>query len=524
MQIPDQEYLKCNVRIDFDNKTKSYNGVLSISAIKGIIEFCWEPEIIKPFDINICNFEESKIYFMLQQINTIQFFDDDNYALVVRFGLSSTSTFTRFLFDKDESELFRDVISKFEEAQLVQKHMKYKNIWKVLVSTKKVFLIPESILSLKHVQLLYSHRKVQKKLLKLSKRNNNKERFKFEQLIFDEKGRLMNFQEAKQLISNYGIENDSVRRIIWPYLFSVYNPEMTNEDKKHTDEYNYKRYCNYRKQCNLMTKQQKEQFKVKYSVIENDSVRTEKGNKLFKEDENGVQTYIRILFAFVLFDRDTDYTQGMGDYLAVLMILFIKEYINKDKVIFYDDSVKSITEAESFIFWNFVGLLRLTQNDLLFRDILNNQEFLTERTFEIASSIHPVLHNWFDTYNFSKLVFIYRSFLLLFKRDFDHEFVMRLWDIIFTCEKPKIFPRFFAAAMVIETFPAVTASDDLGSLIENYEKSIKYLSQDSLLDIAFYLYDKYKHETNSKYLFMEISKEAPDNFVSKYFKFSFNIE
>ena len=101
---------------------------------------------------------------------------------------------------------------------------------------------------------------------------------------------------------------------------------------------------------------------------------------------------------------------------------------------------------------------------------------------------------------------------------------MRLWDIIFTCEKPKIFPRFFAAAMVIETFPAVTASDDLGSLIENYEKSIKYLSQDSLLDIAFYLYDKYKHETNSKYLFMEISKEAPDNFVSKYFKFSFNIE
>lgn len=72
--------------------------------------------------------------------------------------------------------------------------------------------------------------------------------------------------------------------------------------------------------------------------------------------------------------------------------------------------------------------------------------------------------------------------------------------------------------MVLETFPAVSNADDLGTLIENFEKSLPSLVHDTLIDITFYLYNRCKNDASNKYLFMEIHKDDPENFVPKYFK------
>ncbi|KAH0795544.1 TBC domain containing protein [Histomonas meleagridis] len=224
--------------------------------------------------------------------------------------------------------------------------------------------------------------------------------------------------------------------------------------------------------------------------------------------------------AYILYNPNIGYTQGMGDYISTLMILYIKEF-NGDMAVFYDGRTIPIEKAESFIFWNFVYLLRSNQLDIQFKNMQSSQRFNAGRSFEIAASIHPVMQHWISSRKLDGLFFIYKSILLTFKRDYPIEFVKRIWDSVFSCDKA-VFPRFFTAAVLFEIFPSIAIVEfgDLGDVISSYENCLKNIDQNELIEIAMFLYEKGTNDVNNeKYWCMKLNtKHSVENFKPRYFE------
>lgn len=60
--------------------------------------------------------------------------------------------------------------------------------------------------------------------------NNNLTKKEFLQMLDSSNGRLLNEQLFRQRIYDTGCEQ-SIRKIVWCYLFRIFNQTMTNEDK-----------------------------------------------------------------------------------------------------------------------------------------------------------------------------------------------------------------------------------------------------------------------------------------------------
>ena len=154
--------------------------------------------------------------------------------------------------------------------------------------------------------------------------------------------------------------------------------------------------------------------------------------------------------------------RSLFDIVSPLIVIYIKKW-NDDRVVLYDDSEVSATEAEAFIFWNFVFLMRMTQQNRIFASLRENQTFVLERSSNLASAVHPPLQKLLENTDLKGLEFLFRQMLLLFKRDFRLPDVLRLWDSILTFPPPFVFPRLVAAAILVLLFPRFLTQTD-GSL------------------------------------------------------------
>lgn len=112
-----------------------------------------------------------------------------------------------------------------------------------------------------------------------------------------------------------------------------------------------------------------------------------------------------------------------------------------------------MNEAECFIFWSFVNFMEITQQDRIFAELEKNQSFILKRAKIIATSIHIPLKVLIEEDNFRFASLLFRPILLLFKREFKYEHVLRLWDSILTSETPYLFIRFFTSAILILLYP-----------------------------------------------------------------------
>ena len=76
--------------------------------------------------------------------------------------------------------------------------------------------------------------------------------------------------------------------------------------------------------------------------------------------------------------------------------------------------------------------------------------------------------------------------MLLFKRDFKIDDLLRLWDSIFTCETPHLFPRFVCAAMLILVYPKLVAHTNgtLGAVMNAFDGTMEKIDVSSVLQIS----------------------------------------
>lgn len=336
----------------------------------------------------------------------------------------------------------------------------------------------------------------------------------------------IDFSEIKKMIFQNGIAPES-RPFIWPMLFGVlpYSKDtnlIKNHLRKITDE-----YLNIITQYEQFTDEQKTSSAFVLDtqrIITNDVRRNDRQEDAFKSDDSPNLLLLKnVLLAYAVFNRDTGYVQGMNDLVSPLILIFIKEWDQDGKALFHDGTLKTREEAEAFIFWSFVGMMELTQQERLFTDLAKHQEFVLKRIAKIATTVHQPLQNLLkQSAELNTLSFLFKPVILLFKRAFKQLDLYRLWDSLFTADSPSCFSRFVAAAALILLFPKllIHTNQTLGEVMSFADLFIGEVEITSVINLASILM---KQMPRGSPLYDFVNEPVPDrddyrHYTPKYFK------
>lgn len=379
-------------------------------------------------------------------------------------------------------------------------------------------------------------------------------------------GGYYDMKEVKKQIFLRGLSNEA-RPYVWPILLGSI-PLSTN--KKLISNHLEKKLIEYKRikrRIYLHTN-----FQVAHSadlrdikrIIYFDVMRNDRQLEAFSDDNPNLGLLATILTCYSIYNRDSGYCQGMTDLVSPLILIYIKgwtepeknynpnkntddkisqdpndvivncdgeeaenlagkDYSNGSKAIFYDGSIKNYEEAESFIFWNFVDLMNATQHYRLFSLLDVGKQFILERSAAIATSVHKPLKALLDKNELTGLDFLFRPILLLFKREFKLEDLLRVWDSMLSSDAPYCFPRFIAASLLIIIYPKflLHTNGSLGEVMAVLDGSMEKVEVNSVLQIAASLIDKVQEpfeKHNFIYEALPFSQKLC-GYIPKYMKF-----
>lgn len=386
--------------------------------------------------------------------------------------LTDSSRLPWFTFDKKydaivvhmfEFLVYKKILSSPQKSGVSR--LKYQVQGKTNNTDIDVFgYVPNSQLDPKNLVLIAQHNKILKSL------NYNPSIFPPPQVTrkeFDEYMKELEINTAFSEIANRGLAEEA-RPYVWPIILGLYQNEKEKEQslKQKLDE-----YLIYKKQWNLLTQEQIDNSRPLMDIIqvsENDVRRNDRNLPQFKEDDSPNLALLRVVLrVYSMYNRNCGYVQGMADIVTPLILLFIKSWKNDNKTaIFFDESERTMEEAESFIFWSFASVMNITQQDRVFGDLEHTKNFVIEKAATLAKILHPPLRNIIgESKEINDMIFLFSPYILLFKRDFKLPDVYRVWDTIFTCSCPYLFARYILTAVLLLIFPKMLIKTD-GALWE----------------------------------------------------------
>lgn len=470
------------------DENKKNPGVFSLMNNNKTYFFEWVPKSLNDSSKLLERNIPKKVTCSINQITKIICVEHSLFAITLEFILYTNSKFPKFYFHQHSYIFVFHLLELLEHKKLIVRSKNNNKEYIVNIPFEQMNEIDnKNLLSPDEIVAIAEHNKILKALgykSNITKQNP---------VIMDD-FHGYDFSQIKRLIFQEGIKSD-VRPYLWSLLFGVV--PFSNDKKLIDDHFKaiQNQYVNIKKQFQLLTKSQHKSTSLIdiLRIIDNDVKRNDRKFEAFQDDDSPNLLILKnVLLAYLIYNRDVGYVQGLNDLISLLILLFIKNH-NAGKVIFYDNSIKTILEAETFIFWNFVGLMEVTQHERLFTDLANNQKFVLQRTAVIATTYHPPLKKLLASPELSELSFLFRPFLLLFKRAFKVDDLFRLWDAIFTSNSPQCFIRFVGAAILIIIFPKLLIQTDqsLGEVMLFADCFMEKVSIDSVLNLAAILMNKF---------------------------------
>ena len=337
--------------------------------------------------------------------------------------------------------------------------------------------------------------------------------------------RSLAFSQVKTEVFGRGLSEEA-RPWFWAKLLRLVpdseDPDVISEYQKAM----FEKYCRIHEQFQLLTDYQKEHGKGVqdiFKVIDYDVKRNDRNLSEFADDDSPNLAVLRnVLITYALYNKDTGFVQGMGDLTSPMILVFIKSWQDDEHALFFDGTVKTMQETEAYIFWAFVGLMEVTQHERMFTDMNEQQKFVCARISAITRTVHPPLEELINSTELQELPFMFRPLLLMFKRDFKTNDLLRLWDSMLTYAHPFVFPRFVGAALLILIYPKflMHTNGSLGSAMTTLEASMERQDVWTVLQLTTKLLAKLDKRDNDLNRF--IAEELPDfgedrSFRSKYF-------
>ncbi|XP_057856368.1 uncharacterized protein LOC131065754 isoform X2 [Cryptomeria japonica] len=230
--------------------------------------------------------------------------------------------------------------------------------------------------------------------------------------FLDFEGRVVDPKALKKRIFYGGIEHN-LRQEVWKFLLDYYQFDSTYAEREYLVSTKKEEYQILKSQWQSVSVSQAKRFskfRERKSRIEKDVVRTDRSLPYYDGDDNPNLDRLRdILLTYSFYNFDLGYCQGMSDLLSPIL------YIMED-------------ESESF--WCFVALMeRLGANFDRDQNGMHSQLLALRKLVE---HLDAPLHNYFKQADCLNYFFCFRWILIQFKREFEYEKVMRLWEVLWT--------------------------------------------------------------------------------------------
>jgi hypothetical protein len=230
--------------------------------------------------------------------------------------------------------------------------------------------------------------------------------------FLDPEGRVMDSNALRKRIFYGGIDHE-LRKEAWAILLGYYAYDSTYAEREYLMSTKKSEYETIKSQGQSISPEQAKRFtkfRERKSLIEKDVVRTDRSLPFYDGDDNPNVDLMRdILLTYSFYNFDLGYCQGMSDLLSPIL------YVMKD-------------ESESF--WCFVALMeRLGPNFNRDQNGMHSQLFALSKLVELLDS---PLNNYFKQNECLNYFFCFRWVLIQFKREFDYDKTMRMWEVLWT--------------------------------------------------------------------------------------------
>ncbi|XP_057967405.1 uncharacterized protein LOC131157348 [Malania oleifera] len=230
--------------------------------------------------------------------------------------------------------------------------------------------------------------------------------------FFDFEGRVVDSKALRKRIFYGGVEH-SLRKEAWTFLLEYHAFDSTYAEREDLASLKKREYGTIKHQWQSISPEQAKRFtkfRERKGLIEKDVVRTDRSLSFYDGDDNPNVNLLRdILLTYSFYNFDLGYCQGMSDLLSPIL------FVMKD-------------ESESF--WCFVALMeRLGPNFNRDQNGMHSQLFALSKLVELSDS---PLHNYFKQNDCLNYFFCFRWILIQFKREFEYEKTMRLWEVLWT--------------------------------------------------------------------------------------------
>ncbi|XP_074568603.1 uncharacterized protein LOC141825109 [Curcuma longa] len=230
--------------------------------------------------------------------------------------------------------------------------------------------------------------------------------------FFDFEGRIIDSKALKERIFYGGVEHN-LRKEVWKFLLGYNEYDSTYAEREYLASEKKSEYEMLKSQWQSISAAQAKRFskfRERKGLINKDVVRTDRSVAYFEGDDNPNVMVLRdILLTYSFYNFDLGYCQGMSDLLSPIL------YVMKD-------------ESESF--WCFTALMeRLGPNFNRDQSGMHSQLFALSKLVEL---LDIPLHNYFKQKDCLNYFFCFRWILIQFKREFEYEKILQLWEVLWT--------------------------------------------------------------------------------------------
>ncbi|KAL8136088.1 hypothetical protein AgCh_010621 [Apium graveolens] len=230
--------------------------------------------------------------------------------------------------------------------------------------------------------------------------------------FLDPEGRVLDEKSLRKRIFYGGVEHP-LRKEVWTLLLGYYGHDSTYAEREYMMAVKKTEYETIKKQWQSISAEQAKRFtkfRERKGLIDKDVVRTDRSLSFYEGDDNPNVNVLRdILLTYSFYNFDLGYCQGMSDLLSPILF---------------------IMQDESEAFWCFVSLMeRLGPNFNRDQNGMHSQLFALSKLVELLDS---PLHNYFKQKDCLNYFFCFRWVLIQFKREFEYEQILRLWEVLWT--------------------------------------------------------------------------------------------
>lgn len=297
------------------------------------------------------------------------------------------------------------------------------------------------------------------------------------------------FAALEAAVFRHGLDDDA-RPFLYPYLLGVRDPSLSDSENDAFFASQTAKYVTLRRQWQSFLPSQLSSVREVAElirVVDNDVKRTDRHLPQFHDTDGPYCMLLNnVLVTYGVYNGNSNYVQGMGDLISPLIVLMIESWDADGCATLRTGVSLSRDAAEALMFWLLVGIMQGLGHGALFYNLYTNQQFILERMHTIARTFDPPFATWAKVTGNSSLIYMFRPYLLLFKRDLPVPALLRVWDSFLTAAPRAAFPRFFASAVLILLFPKfLTAPDDsLGEIVHITDTSIATIDPLAALKLA----------------------------------------